>query len=269
MFELQTVNNLANPDNSSNNKGKHYTFIKARLNDSFTQASLQRVQALGNARLRREPWFDGTNQLLKDANIEAWKTQNALDQMLLSLKDVYSFAEPLLKTAIRIQYGLDLNVRETCLHLYIPKEQPWYVIDTSHGVTTRTVSLLDAALHNFARTEHFEADSEFITRPDQYGRFEITPLKQKMTIKQFQTLCRELDIGGRYKRHLEHYLLPASPVAAGALQHWVSLSQKAALKAAAHLALKKKDISANAHSLILGLIHGLTNLTLDGKVMQA
>ncbi|MGF6128284.1 hypothetical protein QF019_003497 [Pseudomonas frederiksbergensis] len=269
MLELQTVNNLADSDNSFNNKGRHYPFIKARINGCFTQTSLQRVQALGNVRLRREPWFDSASQPLKDANIEAWNTQNALDQMLLSLKDVYSFAEPLLKAAIRIQYGLDLNVRETYLHLYIPKEQPWYELDIAQGVTTRTVSLLDAALHNFARTEHFEADSEFITRPDQQGHFEIMPLKQKMTIKQFQTLCRKLDIGHRYKRHLEYYLLPANPLAAGVLQHRVSLSQKAALKAAAHLALKKKDIGSNAHSLILGLIHGLTNLTLDGKVMQA
>ena len=38
-------------------------------------------------------------------------------------------------------------------------------IDVTGGVTTRTVSLLDAALHNFAKTETVLADSQYITNP--------------------------------------------------------------------------------------------------------
>lgn len=269
MFQSQTVNNSADTDNLSNNKGRHYALIKERMDDSFTQASIARIQALSEVPLKRETWFSSAGQSLQTANIEAWKHQNAVDRLLESYQDVYSFAEPLLKSAILSQYGLDLDVMETYLHLYLPKEHPWYVIETSRGVTTRTVSLLDAALHNFASSEHFEADSDFITRPDKQGHFEIKPLKNIMTIKQFQTLCRTLDIGARYKRYLEQRLLPASPVAAGVLQHLVGLSQKSALRVAAHLALKTNDISLNAQSLIVGLIHGLTSLTLDGKVMQA
>lgn len=269
MLQLQTVNNWAESDNSHNNKGRHYSLIKDTTNHCFTQASVKRSLALGSVPPIRESWYSSAGQALEKANIEAWNSQNAVDRLLDSLQDIHTFAEPLLRSALKQRYRLDLDVQATWLRLYIPKDQPWYVIDTSDGVITRTVSLLDAALHNFSRSETFQEPSEFITRPDQRGHFDVVPIKHKMTIKQFQTLCRELDIGARYRRHLEHVLLPASPVAAGALQHFVSLNRISALKAAAHLALKRKDISQNAHSLVLGLAHGLTSLTLDGKVMQA
>ncbi|MFJ7794891.1 NEL-type E3 ubiquitin ligase domain-containing protein [Pseudomonas sp. NPDC096950] len=192
-----------------------------------------------------------------------------MDRLLDSLKDIHGFAEPLLSAALKRQYRLDLDVQATWLKLYIPKEHPWYVIDTSDGVITRTVSLLDAALHNFSSSETFEVQSEFITRPDQLGHFDVLPIKQQMTLKQFQTLCRELNIGARYRRHLQQVLLPTNPVAAGVLRHLVSRNQKSALKLAAHLALKTKDISQPTHASLLGLLHGLPNLTLDGNVMQA
>lgn len=269
MFQLQTVINRAEPDNSNNNKGRHYALIKNTLNNCFTQATGKRAAALGNVPFGRESWYRSAGQELASANIEAWNNQNAVDRLLDSVQDIRGFAEPLLRAALKQRYGLDLDVQATWLRLYIPKELPWYVINTSDAVVTRTVSLLDAALHNFSKSETFEPPSGFITRPDHRGHFDSLPINQQMSIKQFQTLCRELDIGARYKRHLEQILLPASPVAAGVLQHWVSLSQKSALRAAAHLALHKNDIGQNAHSLVLGLIHGLTSLTLDGKVMQA
>src|SRR5471030_36953 len=157
MLQLQTVNNWAESDNSHNNKGRHYSLIKDTTNHCFTQASVKRSLALGSVPPIRESWYSSAGQALEKANIEAWNSQNAVDRLLDSLQDIHTFAEPLLRSALKQRYRLDLDVQATWLRLYIPKDQPWYVIDTSDGVITRTVSLLDAALHNFSRSETFQA----------------------------------------------------------------------------------------------------------------
>ncbi|MFJ2684675.1 NEL-type E3 ubiquitin ligase domain-containing protein [Pseudomonas sp. NPDC087342] len=268
MSQLQSVITLLHPDDLPDNKGQHYDLIRDRIGTRFTDASLARVQALGSASLQREDWHSRVDSRLETANTEAWNAQNDVDRMLENLQDIRTFATPLLCAALKEKYRLDLDVTTTYLRLYIPKGTPWYVIDTSSAVTTRTVSLLDAAVHNFARSETFEAGSDFISRPDQRGHFDVLPIKQKISIQQFQALCRELDIGARYQRHLESVLLPADPLASTFLQLKVTRSQKAALKAAVHLAVAKKHISRNARSVVLGLIEGRQNLTLDGKVMR-
>ncbi|KOY03658.1 NEL-type E3 ubiquitin ligase domain-containing protein [Pseudomonas nunensis] len=268
MSQIQSVITLLHPDDLPDNKGQHYDLIRDRIGTPFTNASLTRVQTLGSTSLHREEWHTRADRKLETANTDAWSAQNDVDQMLDNLQDIRTFAAPRLKAALKEKYRLDLDVANTYLRLYIPKGTPWYVIDTSAAVTTRTVSLLDAAVHNFARSETFAAGSDFISRPDQRGHFDVLPIKQKISIEQFQALCRELDIGARYQRHLESVLLPADPLASTFLQLKVTRSQKAALKAAVHLAVAKKHISRNARSVVLGLIEGRQNLTLDGKVMQ-
>jgi len=269
MFQLHTANYPAKPHHASDDKGRHYSLIKDRLDPGFTQTSLSRVHALAKVQPRREDWYEDAGQSLATSNIEAWNSQNSVDQRFDSLQDVYTFAQPLLQAALKRHYRLDLDVQATWLKLYLPKERPWYVIDTSDGVITRTVSLLDAALHNFARSETYAAGSAFITRPDERGHFDVLPIERYMSIRQFQALCRDLDIGARYQRHLKQTLLPTSPVAVSVMQYLVGLSQRSALKTAAHLAWAKRDISRNGHSLVMSLLHGQTGLTLDGNVMQA
>ncbi|PFN95623.1 hypothetical protein COJ85_25850, partial [Bacillus sp. AFS076308] len=105
-----------------------------------------------------------------------------------------------LTRALLEQFGVDVDVKTTYLHLYLPKQLPWYASHLN-GVVTRTVSLLDAALHNFASHETCEADSNFISQPDARGHFDTLAIKRKMSIAQFQTLCRTLDIGARYTKY--------------------------------------------------------------------
>ena len=186
---------------AAENKGHHYDFIKSRIPDTFKKASVRRVKELSARRTGPNQWlFTASNtshNLLRDANLKLWESQSQVDTTLDGLQDVYTFAEPLLSAALKEQYGVDDDVRTTYLHLYLPKERPWYAANLSKGVVTRKVSLLDAALHNFAESETCEADSDFISQPDERGHFDIKPIKKKMSIAQFQTLCRELDIGSR------------------------------------------------------------------------
>ncbi|MCO8311915.1 NEL-type E3 ubiquitin ligase domain-containing protein [Pseudomonas mandelii] len=253
------------------NKGRHYAFIKNNINDHFKTATLSRGRALTATGLKVEPWYAtapaALHDKLKAANLKAWGTQNKVDQLFEKLQDVHSFAAPLLQAKLKERYGIENDVKTTYLRLYIPADQPWYVIDLSGGVTARTVSLLDAALHNFARAETVDADSQFITKPDKRGHFDVLPIKHKMTIRQFHALCRELDIGALYKKHLESYLLPGESVAEAVMKYKVTESQKDALTVAAQLALTTGDIQYDAYKLMLDLAQDKPRLLLNGKQM--
>ncbi|MNT64992.1 hypothetical protein D3C72_2029400 [compost metagenome] len=82
--------------------------------------------------------------------------------MLGKLQDVESFAQPLLIQALKEQYNLELDVRDTFLRLYSSAKTSGWSLNVLGGVSSRTVSLLSAALHNFAEGEVFTADSAFI-----------------------------------------------------------------------------------------------------------
>ncbi len=241
-------------------KGPHYAWIKAQAPGWLTQASLHRLHSLNDLLARRPAWYASASayqhQTLKQLNAEAWRLQNALDAKLGPVQDVYAFAEPLLKRAIKDQYNLDLDVKATFLHIYTPKQLPWYALELSKGVTSRSVSLLDAALHNFASGERFEQYSCYISKPDYRGHFQILRHDRHMSLEQFKALCRELDLGSLYQRHLDDYLAPTEPVAQAVLKPQVIASQKAALKAAAFMALAKEELGAGAYAVITGVLDG-------------
>lgn len=250
-------------------KGRHYDHIKNTVSKELTNISLPRAHTLSATTFKREIWYQGSGQpALQAANLRAWKAQNETDRLFAKLQNIYAFAEPLLKAKLKQAYNVEVDVKATYLRLYFTKETPWYVIDTQAGHASRTVSMLDAALHNFATSETFTADSEFISQPDANGHFDVQPLKTKMSIEQFKNLCRELDIGGQYDQYLNAFLLTKEPVAQALLKLKAGNNQKAALEAAAYLALKKNDITTEAFNVVLGMIEGKTGLTLNGKVMQ-
>ena len=251
-----------------NTNSKHHEFIKKAIPAWLKETSPRRVSELKNVPLRIPEWNKtapaSAHQHLQQAIKGHWSNLNALDQALSGLQDVYTFAEPLLQKALKERYGVEVDVQQTWLRLYAPVATSWWTHDFASPVTSRTTSLLDAALHNFASHERFTSDSEFITRPDARGHFQIKPLKSKISIEQFKSLCRELDIGAQYQHHLSAVLLPTKTVASSALQHKVILSQKSALNAAAHLALMKKDISQDAYEVVQGILERRRNLKWHG-----
>jgi len=252
-------------------KGRHYTFIENTLSDPFKTATVGRAKALSATALNMEPWYrtvpSALHDSLKAANLKAWSSQNQVDKLFEQLQDVHSFAAPLLQAKLKEKYGITDDVKTTYLRLYLPKNLPWYTINLSNGVTTRTVSLLDAALHNFAKNETVDTGSEFISKPDQRGHFDVLPIRHKMTVGQFQALCRELDIGARYKAHLESVLLPGDPMAEAVMKLKVTNSQKDALAVAAQLALTTGDIQYDVYKLVLDLTKEAPQLLLNGRQM--
>ncbi|WP_330207629.1 NEL-type E3 ubiquitin ligase domain-containing protein [Pseudomonas sp. AM14(2022)] len=250
----------------------HYQTIEKAIPAWLRASSAKRVNELQLHRLKLPAWYqevsDAEHLRLQQQMENAWKAQNQVDKALSSLQDVYAFAKPLLQQALRQRFGVEDDVENTWLRLYAPVNSAWWAHDFAGATTSRTVSLLDAALHNFAWDEVFSPDSEFITRPDANGHFTVRPLKHKLSIEQFKSLCRELNIGARYEQHLNEFLGSGNRVARQVLQYRVIFSQKSTLSVCAQLALAKKDIDRDAYEVIQGMLDDRRNLRWRGRAIN-
>src|SRR5689334_1987774 len=257
--------------NTKNQDGINDAWIAQALPAWITDISPVNARALKAAPHNFAPFklhARSAHHQLREAISEHWSTQNAVDALLENLADVYAFAEPLLKKALSTHYG-DIDVRNTYLRLYAAVGRPWWVHDFKGGTKVRTVSLLNAALHNFSDEETF-SDFAFLDAPDPRGQMKTLHINHTitgaaLTAQTFKAICRDLNIGARYQHALRQALGFGSPLVANNVRTAVTASQKAALKAAAHLALLNKHIDAHAHRLILDLVHGQRDLKLDGK----
>lgn len=250
-------------------KSIHFHQVRKAIPAWLLNASPSRVDPLKSVRLTLPDWHKNASttahRQLKKAIQLGWTAQNTADKALSGVQDISAFAKPLLQKALKDRFGVEDDVEQTWLRLYAPVTTAWWVHDFSGGTTSRTVSLLDAALHNFSRDETFTQDSEFITRPDARGHFNVKPLKHRLSIEQFKSLCRDLDIGARYQQHLKDTLLPTDKAASNVLRHKVILSQKSALNVAAHMALMKNDIDQEAFDVVQGMLDDRSRLKWNGQ----
>jgi hypothetical protein len=229
--------------------GAHYAHIRDALPRWLTQATPERLGALTAIRLK----VVSTPAPLKAAIAEHWHRQNRLDQRLAGLNDVYAFAEPLLKNALR-DYG-DVDVRNTYLRLYVDASQAWWTLNVTGAQTSKTVSLLDAALGNFAADDRF-LDFAFLGPSDVRGQRDVVSITHRtsgarLTAQRFKDICRQLDIGAQYQLKLSQALGFNHPPLARTVHDEVVARHKAALKSAAHLALLKGDLKPDAHGRLL------------------
>lgn len=247
----------------------HYQLLTSALPSWLGNASASKRQAL--AATEPKQWQGSAEQRAALARLTGahWAAQNLVDQSLQHLQDVKAFAAPILQQALKAGFNLEVDVEATYLRLYIPDRIPWFSI-RSGAARTWTVSLLDAALHNFEHKETladaYEPASTFITRPSANGQFDTLPhIKRVLSIPAFTSLCRGLDIGGLYERYLNEALGMSNPVAAAVLRLKVDASQKAALRAALQLARIRGDIGDDYSGLIQALIAGTPGLRLNGQ----
>lgn len=247
----------------------HHDRVNKAIPDWLRETSPARVSALKDVTVKVPDWHRSATpvarQRLNNAVSRQWAAQNDIDQTLRDLQDIRAFAKPLLQAVLKNHYGIEDDVEETWLRLYAPPNTSWWVIDVIDGTTSRTLSLLDAALHNFSSKEGYTDDSEFISRPDARGHFSVKPLKQKLSIPEFMGLCRELDLGARYQKHLNRILFPTHKVASNVLRHKIILGQKSALNAAAHMALIKHDIDQSAYDVVRGMLDDRAQLQWNGQ----
>lgn len=229
---------------------EHYAPLRNLLPDWLGQASPARHQALKAHSSVLPTAIKAAaapqHQRLQGLIADYMKAQNDIDQQLDTLQDAKAFAEPILKQALKDRFDQDLDVRSTFLRLYVPVSAPGLPIKT--GARTWSVSLLDAALHNFEEQEThvdaFEAESSFISQPSESGQFETLPqLTARIGVSTFTQLCRELDIGSRYKTYLEDNLGIANSLMAQTLPPRIKAGHEGALRVALQLARMNGDIS--------------------------
>ena len=253
----------------------HFDFIQQRLPRWLPGTSPQRLKALAQhspdiAELHRHAPVVARRRAFKQAIANHWASQDRVDKSLATLNDLKAFAEPLLKNALR-DYG-NIDVLRTSIRLYAPARLPWWAINVQPGVSTRTSTLLEAALHNFSAAETF-ADYAFLAPADARGQREILTLShavtgQRLTAETFKALCRKLDIGARYQQHLTTVLGFDNASVAVVLRQTLITNLKAALNSAAHMALARKDIATDSHALIQTLLRRDGALQLAGQTVD-
>ncbi|MBO0496701.1 DUF6543 domain-containing protein [Pseudomonas sp. Marseille-Q1929] len=246
----------------------HYQLLKEAFPAWLGTASSTKQQALSRAKPQPHP----ANAELSRLNAAHWAAQNAVDDALKNVQDPRAYARTMLEEALRTRYDLNLNSEMVYLRLYIPQHVPWFSIPTG-AARTWTVSLLDAALHNFEHDETvkgaFEADSTFITQPNASGQFETLPaVRKKLGVTAFTGLCRELDIGAHYQTYLRTQLGLDEPVSAAVMRIKVDASQKAALRAALQLARLRGDIQEDFAQQVEQLLQGDSDLALDKLALR-
>lgn len=241
----------------------HHEVIKALLPDWILQTPRSGLQALKQLKpdpKRRPGQLPPAQQhALNQAHIEHWKSHHRSAQLLESLQDIHTFAQPLLIKALNQHYNVDLelDLKRTFINLYLPLKLPLLGLETGAAKNWR-VSMLDAALHNF---EAFEGDDDahtpdsgFITQPSTTGQYQtLEALNTQLPVASFIKLCRTLDIGKQYKAHLDTALGINNPHRALSVKTTVRHSLRTAFEASMHHALAHKDIPQTAYNSLAAL----------------
>jgi hypothetical protein len=225
--------------------------------------------AMRTAAKRDLPWYHQASaaqrRVLKNALEASWQSRNQSDRIFGRLKEIEAFAESLLIEALNTRFGITVDIRATYLRTYRST-------GLAGGFEVRTVSLLEAALNNFeakeTRAGYFDAASSFITRPSATGQFEIVPIKSRLSVEAFASLCRELDIGLRYQTYLDGFFDFTQPVLKARLKLAFQACEEDALVVASELALMKGDIDSQTHAVLLRLSQGHRSLTLGAKALH-
>ena len=254
----------------------HFHHLYQNLPAWVMESSAETRSALKSASLQVPHWHATAtrlqHQVLKTSSQTHWTHRNRLGSKLANLQNARDFAESVLAPALKTRFDLEIDVKTTFVRLYIPQTTPWFSIKTG-AARTWTVSLLDAALHNFqaseAEADAYERASTFITAPSPTGQFDTLPeVSRKITVQGFTRLCRELDIGGQYNAYLKDNLGLTNRVAGAALKSQVVNTNKAALRSALQLAHVRQDIPDDAYNAIFHLLEGRAAMPLDGHPLH-
>jgi len=281
-------------------RGVHYDFLKDRVPAWFNQASTQRQEELAGHEMHQLPsWYRAASPdakaVLGDRHTRYRQTLNTVDDRLGSISDIAAFAEKLLKDAIKKEFNLDLDVRNgyfarkygtprgrSDLYGLFTLEQE---NNSRLNYRYRGISLLEAALANFEPDEEQPLpcdDCHIITTFGAYDG-EILPTfyainSQAVAVAPhaFAKLCRTLDIGARYQKHLKAILHPADVVERRAMEQQLQEHHRQQLALSveiAHLQFTanprsgrvESGISADAYQMLKQVLADAPGLTLDGR----
>ncbi|MEB2516109.1 DUF6543 domain-containing protein [Pseudomonas sp. YuFO20] len=247
----------------------HADFITQTIPAWLVNASPERREVAKNAPVMFPQWYLAASEAQRRALSASFETsmasQSLLDKTMSGMQDINTFAEPLLVNALKDRLAVELDVSKTFVQLKKPLELGVFRYEAG-TFEVLTLPLLQAAMHNFEEDEcaagHFHSSSGFVAESTPG---ELAKVTTALTVVQFLTLCRELDIGAKYQAYLTDFLQPANPLAVAHLREQFVTSQKDAMRAAAELALLKNDIEPKDYAMILSVISGEMSPEVDGK----
>ncbi|UQS12649.1 NEL-type E3 ubiquitin ligase domain-containing protein [Pseudomonas sp. HS6] len=255
------------PDKSANGsrvsvtRSIHGDFLEKSIPDWLLAATPERRMALKGAERPVPDWYRKASpqqrKAVDDSHVASFKAQSGLDKAMDWLQDIDTFAAPLLSKALKEQFNVEPDVNKTFLLLRKPLEISLFGIDIGH-FDVMNLPLLQAALHNFEASEcengAFHETSGFEVEGAMPGSRQRLTIS--LTVGQFTSLCRSLDIGAKFQDYLKKHLHPEDSVSEAVLREKFSAAQKTALRAAAERALLQKDIEPRDYTSIMELIAG-------------
>ncbi|WP_131108418.1 NEL-type E3 ubiquitin ligase domain-containing protein [Pseudomonas sp. Sample_10] len=215
--------------------------LQRSIPDWLANADLAQAQALKTA--------------FEQAHVCHTRAREALDR----LKPLDVFCKEQLTDLLKAKWTVEFDVERDTLEVSTTSitSTSMFPVDWTGTVTTQSRSLLHAAMENFtlgeAGTNGFSKESLIRINGKPQTATVITPAH-------FATLCRELDLGGRYQQHIDQALaLPPRTLVDSAANSAASAADIRRLKlldmqVAVHIAYMKKDISAAAHALLNSVI---------------
>ncbi|WP_223447668.1 dermonecrotic toxin domain-containing protein [Pseudomonas sp. BF-R-19] len=272
MSDLHGSNSQKIPDGVSiDSHGIHYRRANDVIPGAIKNAPLARLKTLLALKPQMPEWYSGAREIdrqyLKQLMDERWRLQDVMDQTQGDLKHgINAFAEPLLKKALQSKFNTVEDFNELSVQLEVPSTII-FGIDTGAS-RVRQSTLLEAALHNFEEDETAHGvlrSSSGIYRKDSRGSLSLEPA---ITLPAFAALCRSLDIGGQYQRHIKSVLLPDTPQAQRTLQQDSVASEKVAFHVAALIARLKGDISDHAYGKLRQIREGQADVTLYNQPLH-
>ncbi|HJR27420.1 MAG TPA: DUF6543 domain-containing protein [Pseudomonas sp.] len=253
---------------TSDLRGVHYDLLKDRIPAWFTAGSVQRQVELGNHELQLPAWYrTATSEqktVLADHHTRYRETLNQIDARLGRIQDVFEFAEPLLKAAIKDRFKLDLDVRNVFFarkYAFKGRDDLFGVLvfdqqrDQSLSLEYRGISLLEAALANFTPDEEQPLrcnDCQIITDWSRYDGEVIPSFKtlsdqsRPIAPHDFARLCRTLDLGALYQKHIQDIAQPKDTKEREALERQLEEHQRRQLAMTTEIA--RRQFAARAGS---------------------
>jgi len=239
----------------------HYQTVSQRVPQRLLDSTPAQRQALRGALAAPMPWLESARNALPEvvaALLDEYPRQQfhaqAVHAFLAQVPDPETFAEPLLREALKKRFGLDLDVRRTFLfnavraraaEAHIATADP--VVRAFQAVKAATQSLLASALQNF---EAFEAEDGGLRDEIRPSRLFVSASglltepgeSVDLAPERFAALCRSLDLGARYQRLIDTLFQPepaqdeSAAAAADNRQARFKLLEQANFRLALHLA---------------------------------
>lgn len=253
--------------------GRHDNFIRTQAQPWMKALSPSQFDLAKAALLAEQftadgdaPWFTAATPTRRDELVQAQLRRTlcrrSLSKALSGYQGLLAFAEPVLTEAIRMRYGLALDVQRTDL-IRVRTETPLGGLLEHHRPYSQTV--LMAAMGNFAEQEVFHAFSALAPTGSLKSSdpFTVDPWitavghsitkKLAITPAQFALFARELDLGRLYQEHLADVF--ESPSRGDAVAAAMILARRAELDVLSHVARLKGDIDDSGFAVIQALLN--------------